>query len=132
MDPNIEQACGSEVILKALSFQIMAAVFEVHNVLGPGFLENVYGKALLTELQLRGIRAEAQKPVQVMYKGKEVGSYYPDIIVNDEVIIELKAIDKLSPLHEAQVLNYLKATGMKLGLLVNFGRDKVEYKRLVL
>jgi GxxExxY protein len=132
MNTNIEQVRGSEVILKDLSFQIMAAVFEVHNILGPGFLENVYEKALLTELHLRGIKAEAQKPVQVMYKGKEVGSYYPDIIVNDEVIMELKAIDKLIPLHEAQVLNYLKATGMKLGLLVNFGREKVEFKRLVL
>lgn len=132
MSTNNDQVCGSEVILKELSFQVMAAVFEVHNVLGPGFLENVYEKALLTELQLRGMRAESQKPVQVLYKGKEVGSYFPDIIVNDELIIELKAIDKLSPMHEAQVLNYLKATRIKLGLLINFGKEKVIFKRMVL
>lgn len=132
MNTNNKQTCGSEVILKDLSFQIMAAAFEVHNVLGSGFLENVYEKALLTELHLRETKAESQRPVQVFYKCKEVGSYFPDIVVNDEVIIELKAVDKLSTIHEAQVLNYLKATGMKLGLLINFGREKVEFKRLVL
>ncbi len=129
---NAEQTCGSEVILKDLSFQIMAAVFEVHNILGHGFLENVYEKALLKELQLRGIPSEAQKPVTIFYKGEEIGVYTPDILVRNQIILELKSVDKCSPAHEAQVLNYLKATGLRLGLLINFGREKVEYKRLVL
>ncbi|SRR6266568_1019346 len=123
---------STNVILKDLSFQIMAAAFEVHNTLGFGFLENVYEKALLKEFHLRGIRAEAQREMKVFYKNEEVGSYFPDIVVNDEVIIELKAVENLNRNHEAQVLNYLKGTGYKLGLLINFGKEKVESKRLVL
>jgi GxxExxY protein len=132
MNSNAGQQCGSEVIMKDISFQIMAAAFEVHNVLGPGFLENVYEKALLKELQDRGITCEAQKPVNVYFKNTEVGSYFVDILVNNEVILELKAIEKLAPIHEAQVLNYLRATGLRLGLLINFSKERVEHKRLVL
>lgn len=110
----------------------MAAVFEVHNVLGPGFLEKVYENALAKELLFRGMRVETQKGIEVFYKGAAVGSFCADLLINGELILELKAIDKLSSVHEAQVLNYLKATGLRLGLLVNFGRERVEYKRLVL
>jgi len=122
----------SNLLLKDLTFQILAAVFEVHNVLGHGFLENVYEKALLKELRLRGLKAEAQKEIRVLYKGEDVGSYFSDIVVSDEVLLELKAVDRLAGFHEAQVLNYLKGTGLKVGLLINFGREKVEFKRLVL
>jgi len=120
------------LILKDLTFQIIAAVYEVHNVLGSGFLENVYEKALLKELRLRGMTAVPQKEIVVKYKDEEVGSYFADILVNDEVILELKAVDSLSKIHEAQLLNYLKATGKRIGLLINFGKQRVEYKRLVL
>ncbi len=122
----------ADVIMKDLSFQIMAAAFEVHNTLGFGYLENVYKNALLKELLWRGIKAEAQTEIKVFYKGEEVGIYYPDIVVNNEIIIELKAVEALNKVHEAQVLNYLKGTGYKLGLLINFGRERVESKRLVL
>lgn len=122
----------SSLLLKDLTFQILAAVFEVHNVLGHGFLENVYEKALLKELCFRGLKAEAQKEIRVRYKGEDVGAYCSDIIVADEVLLELKAIDKLARFHEAQVLNYLKGTGLKVGLLINFGSEKVAFKRLVL
>ena len=120
------------VVLKDLSFRIMSAAFEVHNTLGFGFLENVYERAMLEELKLRDISAESQKEIKVRYKGKEVGSYFADIVVNDDMILELKASEYLNKIHEAQILNYLKATGFKLGLLVNFGKEKVEYKRFVL
>lgn len=122
----------SSLILKDLTFQILAAAFEVHNVLGHGFLENVYEKALVKELNLRRLAAEAQKEIKVHYKGDVVGSYFADVVVADEVLLELKAVEKLAVFHEAQVLNYLKGTGLKVGLLINFGREKVEFKRLVL
>jgi GxxExxY protein len=122
----------SNVILKDLSYRVMSAAFEVHNSLGYGFLEHVYERALLKELHLRGVPAEAQKEIKVFFKGEEVGSYYADIVVNNEMIMELKAVENLNRHHEAQLLNYLKATGFKLGLLINFGKEKVEYKRFVL
>ena len=120
------------IIYKELSYQIMAAVFEVYNTLGFGFLEKVYERALLKELCLRGILVEAQKEIKVFYKGEEVGAYLADIVVNDEILLELKAVESLNNIHKTQVLNYLKATGFKLGLLINFGKERVEYKRLVL
>jgi GxxExxY protein len=122
----------SGLLLQDLTFQILAAVFEVRNVLGHGFLENVYEKALLKELRLRGLKAEAQKEISVLYKDGVVGSYFADIVVSDAVILELKSIENYAGFHEAQVLNYLKATGLKIGLLVNFGKEKAEFKRFVL
>ena len=127
----MDQPCEN-LLYKELSYQIIAAVFEVHNHLGSGFLEKVYEKALLREFQLRGIKAVTQKELPVSYKGEEIACYYADILVNDEILLELKALDKITPQHEAQVLNYLKATGIRLGLLINFGNTRVEYKRLLL
>jgi len=121
----------ADIIYEDLSFQVMSAVFEVHNVLGPGFLEKVYENALVKEFTLRGIQVETQKEINVSYKGDNIGRYYADILVDDKIIIELKAVDKLSRLNEAQLLNYLKATGIKLGYLINMGSKSVEYKRLV-
>jgi GxxExxY protein len=122
----------ANIIHKQLSYEIMAAAFEVHNILGSGFLEKVYEKALLQELLQRGVKTEAQQKLRVLYKGKEIGSYAADLVVDNKIIIELKAVENLSNIHQAQVLNYLKATGFKLGLLINFGRERVEYKRLLL
>jgi GxxExxY protein len=110
----------------------MSAVFEVHNVLGPGFLEAVYERALLKELQGRGIPAEAQKEIIISYKGYIVGTYFADIVVNDQIILELKTVEKLSSLHDAQLLHYLKGTGYKLGILVNFATERIDFKRMVL
>jgi GxxExxY protein len=120
-----------EIVYKELSYQIMAAVFEVHNTLGFGFLEKVYERALLKELCLRKIPVEAQKEIEVFYKGDEIGTYFADLVVNNEILLELKAVETLSNIHKAQVLNYLKATDLKLGLLINFGRERVQYERLV-
>ncbi len=121
-----------DVIYKDLSYKIMSAVFEVHNILGVGFLEKVYENALLKELTLRGLRVEVQKEIKIFYKEGAVGLYFADLVVNGEILLEIKAVDNLSNLHKAQVLNYLKATGLKLGLLINFGKERVEYQRLVL
>lgn len=121
----------TDVVYKELSYQIMAAVFEVYNTLGFGFLEKVYERALLKELCLRNIQVEAQKEIKVFYKGDEIGTYFADLVVNDEILLELKAVESLNNIHKAQVLNYLKATGLKLGLLINFGRERVQYERLV-
>jgi GxxExxY protein len=114
-----------------LTYLINGAIFEVNRQLGAGFLEKVYEKALLIELLDRGLKAETQVPVKVKYKGREVGEYYADIVVENKVILEIKSIDSLQKIHEAQLLNYLKATGYKLGLLVNFKHPKAEIKRLV-
>ena len=121
-----------ELILKDVTFQIIAAVIEVHKILGFGFLENVYEKALLKELILRGLKAENQKEIRVIYKGEEVGSYFADIVVNDKIILELKSVEHLINIHKAQLLNYLKATELRLGFLINFGKERAEYKRMIL
>jgi len=121
-----------EVYSKDLSYQVMAAAFEVHNILGSGFLEKVYENALRHELQQKAIHVESQKEIAVCYKGQNVGTYCPDLVVNNEIILELKATETLSRQHAAQMLNYLKATGVKLGILINFGSTKVEFKRFVL
>jgi GxxExxY protein len=117
---------------KELTESIIGAAFEVHNVLGPGFLEKVYRNALLKELLVRGHGAEAEVKIPVYYKGESVGDYYADVLVDERVILELKALAGLTGEHEAQLLNYLKATGLKIGLLLNFGTRKVQIKRKIL
>lgn len=104
-----------------LTKQIIGAAQEVHNVLGFGFLEAVYGNALYKELKSRGLKCECQKHLDVFYKGESVGHYIPDMIVEDKVIIELKAVKDLRPEHEWQLLNYLSACQVEVGLLINFG-----------
>jgi GxxExxY protein len=118
--------------LNELTYQINGAVYEVNKVLGAGFLEKVYENALLVELRKRGLKAESQLPISVKYKGEVVGDYFADIVVDGQVILEIKAIESLSKIHEAQLLNYLKATGYKVGLLVNFTHPKAEIKRFIL
>lgn len=118
--------------LNELIYTINGAIFEVNKTLGSGFLEKVYEQALLIELDERGLKAQTQVPISVYYKGQVVGEYFADMVVEGKVILELKAVDKLSGLHEAQLLNYLKATDIKAGLLVNFTHPKADIKRLVL
>jgi len=112
--------------------KIIGAAFEVHGVLGYGFLEKVYENALLAELCKREVKAEAQKTIKVKYKDVIVGDYVADLVVEDKVIVELKAEDEYNKVHEAQLLNSLKATASKVGLLINFGRKKCEFRRLVM
>ena len=117
--------------LNELTYKINGAVFEVNRVLGAGFLEKVYEKALLLELNIRGINAASQVPLKVSYKENNVGDYVADILVENQIILELKTVDEIQKIHEAQLINYLKATGLKIGLIVNFKHPKAEIKRLV-
>jgi GxxExxY protein len=111
--------------------QIVGAAFEVHSVLGYGFLEKVYQRAMQVELIARGLKAETESKIKVTYKGVVVGEYQADLMVADQVIVELKVAKEYQPADEAQLLNELKATGFKVGLLINFGRTKVEFKRFI-
>ena len=115
-----------------ITYEIRGAVFEVNRILGPGFLEKVYENALLVELQKRGLKVQTQVPITVNYKDKQVGEYVADMLVAGKIIVELKTVDKLDNNHEAQLLNYLKATGIHIGLLVNFKNSKADIKRMVL
>jgi len=117
--------------LASLTERVLAAVFEVSNTLGAGFLEKVYQRALMQELTLRGIPAAVQAPLRVIYKGHCVGDYFVDILVDGVLAIELKCVDRLASEHTAQCLNYLRASGLGLCLLVNFQTPKVEWKRII-
>lgn len=119
------------LLYEDLTEEILSAFYEVHNELGYGFLEQVYQNALYKELCHRGMICEPQKELLVYYKGDVVGKYFPDMVVDNKVILELKAVSGICPEHECQLVNYLKATGMKVGLLLNFGR-KAEFKRKIL
>jgi len=116
---------------KELTSKVIQCAHNVHKTLGFGFLENVYQNALVLELVWAGLRPEKEKRIIVRYNDHVVGEYTSDIGVDDMVILELKSIKELHPSHEAQLVNYLKATGIEVGLLINFG-DKLEIKRKVL
>lgn len=117
------------MIHEELTEKILKACFEVSNELGCGFLESVYLKALLIALAQAGLKAQAQTPLTVMFRGQPVGDFFPDIIVEGTILLELKAVKALAPEHLAQVMNYLKATGIEVGFLINFGAPKLEYRR---
>ena len=120
-----------ELLEKNLTEKIIGVCFEVSNELGVGFLESVYEKALIIALNDKGLNAKAQIPLKVLFRGSIVGEFYADVFVEERVIIELKAVKSISSEHEVQLINYLKATGIKVGLLINFGKPKLEWKRLV-
>jgi GxxExxY protein len=114
-----------------LTEQIIGEAFKVYNILGSGFLEKVYCNALCKKLIERGLEVKRELPVKVFFEGENIGDYCCDILVNDSVIVELKAIETLAKIHEVQLVNYLKATNLEVGLLINFG-EKIEIKRKVL
>ncbi len=125
-----EQA-AVELWHKDLTGEIIGAAFEVHRVLGYGFLEGVYKRAMQVELHRRGVTAAIEPEIRVTYKGEDVGFYKADLWVGDAVMVELKAAREYCPDNEPQLLNELKGSGVKVGLLINFGRHKVEFKRMV-
>lgn len=120
----------SEFLHGEVTKEIIGAAFEVWKVLGYGFLEKVYENALVVELKLRGLAVEQQFGIDVRYKSVIVGNYAADLFTANKVIVELKAEKEYNSKHEAQLLNYLKATGVKVGILLNFGENKCEFKRL--
>ena len=117
--------------LKELTEKVIGAAFEVHNHLGAGYLEKVYENAMLVELGSRGVEAAAQVMVPVSYKGTLVGDYVADLLIDRSLICEIKATRDVGREHEAQVINYLKGTGIKVGLLLNFGRTRLRFRRFV-
>ena len=115
-----------------LTEKIIGCAYRVYNTIGSGFLESVYEKCLSIEFEKVGLAAEFQKPVDVYYVKQNVGCFVADIVVNGKVIVELKAVRNLTVTHEVQLVNYLAATGIKVGLLINFSSTKVEVKRKML
>ncbi len=120
MDPKLDDQ---------LTRQIIGLAMKVHRVLGPGFVESVYLKALLIELRKAGMQAEEEKRIGVLYEGVSVGEFAADILVEDKVILELKAVESLRKSHEVQTVNYLTATGLDTGLLINFGSERLQFRR---
>jgi len=124
---------GTEkIIFKDESYEIVGAAIRVWKTLGYGFLEKVYENALVIELRKRDFRVEQQKPVKVRYEDQIVGDYVADIVVNDAILLEMKSAQLIADEHVAQTLNYLKATGIRLGIILNFGPERMEHKRLVM
>ena len=119
------------MLYEELSKKIVHAAHVVHLELGFGFLEAVYGNALYKELKMLGLKCECQKPMDVFYKGEKVGHYVADMLVEDKIVIELKAVVDLRPEHEWQLINYLAASNIQLGLLINFGHS-VQVRRKIL
>jgi GxxExxY protein len=119
------------LIFKDLTYRIIGAALEVYNTLGYGFIEDVYEKALHKEFDMRGIPAKSKCPIKVRYKGDSIPAYLPNILVDDKVIVELQADEKLSPKNEHNIINQLRATGLKVGLIINFGRDGCKPKRFI-
>jgi len=123
----------TELLLKDEVYATIGAAIEVHKVLGPGFLEAVYHEAMEIESSLRGLPFESLKKLKIRYKDRELAkAYEADMVFFEQIIVELKALDRLTAREEAQILNYLKATGLRVGLLINFGSyGKLEWKRLI-
>ena len=130
-DATPMNADSNRARLDLLSRKIIGAAQRVSTTLGIGFLEKVYENSLLVELEAAGIRAEQQRPVHVSYNGKIVGNCVPDVLVEDELVVEIKALACIEPVHRLQCINYLRATDLKVCLLLNFGRPRLEVRRIV-
>ena len=118
--------------INELTYKINGAIFEVNRILGPGFLEKVYENALALELESLGLNFDRQVPIEVLYKNQVVGEYVADMIVENSVILEFKTVEALTRIHDAQLLNYLKATNIPVGILVNFKEEKATIRRMTL
>ena len=117
------------MIEEALTEKIIGCAYEVYNSLGSGFLESVYHNALTIALEEQCIDVKSEYPIKVLFREKIIGNFYADLLVEDKIIIEIKAIDHLAKIHEIQIVNYLKATGLDIGLLINFGTENIQVKR---
>lgn len=127
MDTNEDK-----ILYKDLSYKIVGLAMQVYNKLGYGFLEKVYENALMVLFRREGIQAKQQAPMTVYFEGQAVGDYYADILVENKIILELKSAEEIVDSHRSQVLNYLEATELQLAIILNFGKEMLEYERLVL
>ena len=121
----------TEILYRDMSYKIVGLAMEAHRKLGNGFLEKVYENSMMILFQREGIQARQQVPTKVRFEGRQVGYYLADIIVDGLIILEIKAAENLCDAHRAQTLNYLRATGLRLAILLNFGKEKLQYERLV-
>jgi len=129
MEGTMKDFTNEDNDIDELTTIVIGRAFKVHSTLGSGFLESVYMNALLYELADSGLTVEPEAALSVIYEGEIVGRFFADLIVDRRLIVELKAVERLSLIHEVQLVNYLKATGIQDGLLINFGSSKVEVKR---
>ena len=121
----------TELLYKDLAYKIVGCFYNVYNQLGPGYKESIYHKALIIELESNKINFVEEKHLPVVYKNKKVGVYIPDFIIDDKILIELKAVDFMPKLYEEQLYTYLKGTKYRLGYLVNFGSEKIDIRRRI-
>ncbi len=121
----------AEYLFKELSYTVVGALYSVHNILGPGLLESAYEGALVIECRRLNLAVEQQKVYPVYYKGELAGAYIADLVIEGKLILELKSVSKLTPVMEAQLINYLRLSGIRIGYLVNFNGSRVEFKRFV-
>ncbi len=112
-----------------VTHKVIGCAYQVYNNLGFGFLESVYRKAMVIEIEASGLRVQQESPLKVLYRDQIVGDFFTDLLVEDELIVELKSVERLGKVHEAQLVNYLVATGIEVGLLINFGSTGVDVKR---
>ncbi len=117
------------LLYENLTHSIIGCAFEVINELGTGFLESVYENSMMVSLSDAGLTVQSQKPLEVRYRERLVGEFFADLLIEEKVIVELKTVKALAPEHEAQIINYLQATGIEVGLLINFGNPKLDIKR---
>ncbi|MEI7900493.1 MAG: GxxExxY protein [bacterium] len=120
-----------ELLYKEITEQIIGAAYEVYRVLGYGFIEKVYQRAMIVELEARGLKVQPEAPAQVFFKDVCVGDYFADLVVEEKVVVELKVARELNPADEAQLINELLALHKEVGLLINFGRDGMKFRRAV-
>jgi len=121
-----------KLLHKELSYSLVGVAMEVHKILGPGFLEKTYQKAFETELKAQKIPFIAQKKIKIFYRNVDLGFQVLDLVIDEKIIIEIKAVSEILPIHQAQLMSYLKATDHELGILINFGSKSLQYKRIVL
>ncbi|HBF33417.1 TPA: GxxExxY protein [Candidatus Sumerlaeota bacterium] len=126
---DIQDEQDKELKHEQITKTIIGCSFDVINELGVGFLESVYEKALFVALLQEGLQVQSQQPIDVCFRGINVGNFYADLLIENKVIVELKAVKTIAPEHQAQIINYLNATGIEVGLLINFGNQQLEYKR---
>jgi GxxExxY protein len=131
MNANERELTHNE-LLYAVAERVIGAAYEVANTLGGGFLEKVYEKAMCHEMSARGLQVRTHAPFPLLYKGHAVGEYVADLLVEGRLIVELKCVDRFANEHVAQCINYLKASGCHMGLLINFQRSKLDWKRIAL
>lgn len=122
---------NEKLLYKDLTYKIIGLAMEVYNELGYGFLEKVYEEAMIVQLNENKLKYDQQPKFEVVFKNKIVGEFYPDLIVDNKVIIELKTSEKIIDFHRSQLLNYLKVTKLRVGLIINFSKSKLEYERLI-